>query len=52
MGLNGETGGVRKAEGVVGTAGAEEGFAAGEAAGIEDALDETEDADSGGGEEK
>ena len=52
LGFDGEAGGVRKAKGAVGTAGAEEGFAAGEAAGIEDALDETEDADSGGGEEK
>lgn len=52
MGFDGEAGGVRKAKGAVGTAGAKEGFAAGKAAGVEDALDETEDADGGGGEEK
>jgi hypothetical protein len=50
--LDGETGGVRKAERAVSAAGAEEGFAAGEAAGVEDALDEAEDADGGGREEK
>ena len=41
-----------EAEGIRGAAGAEESGLSGEAAGVEDALDETEGADEGGADEK
>lgn len=50
--LNSKTGGVREAERAVGAAGAEEGFGAGQAASVEDALDEAENANDSGRDEE
>lgn len=52
MGFDGEAGGVRKAEGVVGAAGAEEGVGTGEAADVEDALKKAKEANGGGADEE
>lgn len=50
--LDGEARRVRETERAIGAASAEEGFGAGKAASIKDALNETEDTNDGGGDEE
>lgn len=52
MRLDGEARGVRETERAIGAASAEEGFGAGKAASIKDALNETEDTNDSGGDEE
>lgn len=52
MGLDGETGRVRKAEGAVGATATEEGGLTGETGEVEEALEPAKETDEGGGGEK
>ena len=52
LGFDGEARRVRKAEGMVGAAETEEGLVTGEAGEVKEALEPTDDADGGGGDEE